>query len=271
MQAITEYFNNMPSLHRALLITLGLTLFWLAEGAAPNIKFTYNKWRHAAINLFFTATTVAVNFALAFLLLWACNYTYTQQIGLFYWLGSAPFWLKSLLCLLMLDFFGAYLIHFIQHKIKVLWRFHVVHHTDVFLDTTSANRHHPGESLFRALFTTLGILICGAPFWIVMLYQSLSVVFTQFNHGNFKLPLAFDKLVSYVLVTPGMHRVHHHNQQPYTDANYGNIFALWDRLFGTYKYLGPQQIVFGVNTHMDAQHHNTIGALLKLPFTNFKK
>jgi sterol desaturase/sphingolipid hydroxylase (fatty acid hydroxylase superfamily) len=229
MQSIINYLNHIPSLHRALLLTAGLTLFWFAEAAAPTINFKYKKWHHALVNLFFTATTIAVNFCLAFLLLWACNYCVAHKLGLYHWLAFLPFWAKGLACLLLLDFFGAYLVHFIQHKIKALWRFHIVHHTDVFLDTTSANRHHPGESVFRALFTTFGILVCGAPFWLVMLYQSLSVVFTQFNHANFRFNGKLDKFLSYLLVTPAMHRVHHHNILPYTDSNYGNIFSVWDR------------------------------------------
>jgi sterol desaturase/sphingolipid hydroxylase (fatty acid hydroxylase superfamily) len=46
-----------------------------------------------------------------------------------------------------------FLIHYIEHKIKWMWKFHMVHHADTHVDTTTANRHHPGESVFRAVFT----------------------------------------------------------------------------------------------------------------------
>jgi sterol desaturase/sphingolipid hydroxylase (fatty acid hydroxylase superfamily) len=49
--------------------------------------------------------------------------------------------------LLLLDLIGAYLVHFVEHKTKFLWRFHLIHHTDTWVDTTSANRHHPGKVL----------------------------------------------------------------------------------------------------------------------------
>jgi sterol desaturase/sphingolipid hydroxylase (fatty acid hydroxylase superfamily) len=65
---------------------------------------------------------------------------------------------------LLLDLIGAYLVHFVEHKTKFLWRFHLIHHTDTWVDTTSANRHHPGESIIRFTFTTLGVLsevLCG--------------------------------------------------------------------------------------------------------------
>jgi sterol desaturase/sphingolipid hydroxylase (fatty acid hydroxylase superfamily) len=86
--------------------------------------------------------------------------------------------------LLLLDLIGAYLVHFVEHKTKFLWRFHLIHHTDTWVDTTSANRHHPGESIIRFTFTTLGVLIVGSPMWMVFLYQTLSVIATQFNHAH---------------------------------------------------------------------------------------
>ena len=122
-----------------------------------------------------------------------------------------------------------------EHKIKVLWRFHLIHHTDAHVDTTTANRHHPGESVIRFVFTTLAVLVVGAPMWMVMLYQSMSVVLSQFNHANIGLPGWLDRGLSWFIVTPDMHHVHHHYIQPYTDSNYGNIFAFWDRLFGTFS------------------------------------
>ncbi|MEY2670534.1 MAG: hypothetical protein RLZZ577_850, partial [Bacteroidota bacterium] len=87
---------------------------------------------------------------------------------------------------------GAYLVHLVEHKVKFLWGFHLIHHTDTWIDTTSANRHHPGESVIRFVFTTLGVVLVGSPMWLVFLYQTLSVVATQFNHANIALPKKVD-------------------------------------------------------------------------------
>jgi sterol desaturase/sphingolipid hydroxylase (fatty acid hydroxylase superfamily) len=59
--------------------------------------------------------------------------------------------------------------------------------------------------------------------WIVMMYQSLSVLLSQFNHANITLPSKVNNILSWLIVTPDMHHVHHHYVQPYTDSNYGNI------------------------------------------------
>jgi sterol desaturase/sphingolipid hydroxylase (fatty acid hydroxylase superfamily) len=130
------------------------------------------------------------------------------------------------------------------------------------VDTTSANRHHPGESIIRFTFTTLGVLIVGSPMWN-FLYQTLSVIATQFNHANIALPKKWDTIMSYLIVSPDMHKVHHHYKLPYTDSNYGNIFSVWDRLFGTFRTLPKEEIVYGIDTHMRIEEHNELKNLLK--------
>ena len=95
-----------------------------------------------------------------------------------------------------------------------------------------------------------------------MLYQSLSVILTQFNHANIRLPKKIDKLLSYLIVSPDMHKIHHHYRLPYTDANYGNIFSVWDRLFGTYMYLDREKIIYGVDVFPDEQKNSNIKELL---------
>ncbi len=266
MEQIIAYFSTIPSAHRALILAGGIAFFWLLESARPMIAFDYRKWQHASINIFFTLTTVVVNFLMAFILLMAADYTVQNDFGILNWLPGMNLWLYTIIGLLLLDLIGAYLAHYVQHKTSLLWRFHLIHHTDTWIDTTSANRHHPGESVIRFIFTALGVLLVGSPMWMVFLYQSLSVVFSQFNHANIALPEKFDKLLSWVIVSPDMHKVHHHYQLPYTDSNYGNIFSVWDRLFGTFKVMRKSDIVYGVDTHMEAAEHNSLRNLLGIPF-----
>lgn len=266
MDAVIAYFETIPSSHRAALLAGGIALFWLIENAFPFVRFRYNKWQHASINIFFTLTTIVINFFLAFILLKAADYGVKNGFGLLQWLPEVNIYAYAVLGLLLLDLIGAYLPHFFEHRIKLLWRFHLIHHTDTWIDTTSANRHHPGESVIRFAFTAFGVLIVGAPMWLVFMYQSLSVVFSQFNHANIKLPKKFDRLLSYCIVSPDMHKIHHHYKLPYTDSNYGNIFSVWDRLFGTFSYLERENIIYGVDTHMLPLENNRLGNLLKIPF-----
>lgn len=271
METLINYFETIPSLHRSLILVGGLTFFWLLEGSLPLINFKYKKWKHAIPNIFFTLTTVIINFGLAFLLLETADWVKANQFGIINWIPNLPLWLYVILGVLLLDFIGAYLAHFVEHKVKPLWMVHLVHHTDHNVDTTTANRHHPLESVIRFAFTLAGVFIIGTPIAIVFLYQSLSLVATQFTHANIKLPNKIDELLSYIIVSPNMHKVHHHYMLPYTDSNYGNIFSIWDRLFGTFMKLDPKLIVYGVDTFPDEEANGKIGTLLKQPFHKYRK
>ncbi|GAB1857698.1 sterol desaturase family protein [Flavobacteriaceae bacterium MHTCC 0001] len=231
----------------------------------------YKKWQHAIPNIFFTFTTILVNLPLAFLLLKSSDWVVANDFGILNWLPELPLWLYVVTGLLLMDFIGAYLPHFIEHKVKPLWMVHLVHHTDHNVDTTTANRHHPLESVIRYVFTLIGVFIIGTPIALVMLYQSLSVVATQFNHANIKLPKTLDDILSYVIVSPDMHKVHHHYRLPYTDSNYGNIFSVWDRLCGTFMKLDTNKIIYGVDVFPDEKKNSHIGALLKQPFQKYEK
>ncbi|MBL19270.1 MAG: sterol desaturase [Flavobacteriaceae bacterium] len=270
MESLVQYFETIPSLHRSIILVWGITFFWLLEGLIPMRSLRYKKWRHAWPNFFFTATSVLVNFFLAFLLLQTADWTQANAYGLLQ-LVAMPFWVYVVLGVLLLDFIGAYLAHLVEHKVKPLWMVHLVHHSDHHVDTTTANRHHPLESLFRFSFTLLAVFILGAPIGVVMIYQSLSVVLSQFNHANINLPTKLDRWLSYVLVTPHMHKVHHHHVLPYTDSNYGNIFAIWDRLLGTYKNLDAERIVYGVDVFPKEDKNSRVGSLLGQPFQPYQK
>ncbi|WP_047416184.1 sterol desaturase family protein [Cellulophaga sp. Hel_I_12] len=270
MEALLNYFETIPSLHRSLILVGGITFFWLLEGALPLFKFSYKKWKHALPNLFFTLTTIIINFALAFLLLKTSDWTVANNFGVIQWV-SLPLWAYILVGVLLMDFIGAYLAHYVEHKIKPLWMIHLVHHTDHHVDTTTANRHHPLESMIRFTFTLMAVLVVGAPIGIVMLYQSLSLISTQFTHANIKLPKKVDAAISWVLVSPDMHKIHHHYVLPYTDSNYGNIFSLWDRLFGTFKKFDRDAIVYGVDTFPDEVENSNLKSLLKQPFHKYRK
>ena len=270
MEWIINYFESIPSAHRSMILVGGITFFWLIEGVLPMYRFQYKKWKHALPNLFFTLTTIIINFSLAFILLRTADWVTANQFGLLNAV-EMPLWLYVILGVMLLDFIGAYMAHWTEHKVKPLWMVHLVHHSDHHVDTTTANRHHPLESVVRLVFTTLGVFLIGAPIGVVMLYQSLSALLSQFNHANIKLSQRLDMLLSYFIVSPNMHKMHHHYVLPYTDSNYGNIFSIWDRLLGTYMYLDPEKIVYGVDVFPDEKENSSVRGLLKQPFQPYRK
>ena len=264
---LSTYFENIPALHRAMILAGGITFFWMLESILPLFRFRYRKWQHALPNLFFTFTTVAVNLVFAFAIVGSADFVSSRQIGLLH-IFDLPPWLFVLSGLMVLDLIGAWLVHLVEHHVKWMWKFHIIHHSDMHVDTTTANRHHPVESVFRAVFTLAAVWVGGTPVYLVMLYQSLSVVLSQFNHANIALPPLLDKWISWVIVSPNMHKVHHHYRQPLTDTNYGNIFSLWDHFFGTFERVESpsEQLNYGIDVMMQPADSQQIGRLLRMPF-----
>jgi sterol desaturase/sphingolipid hydroxylase (fatty acid hydroxylase superfamily) len=246
----------------------GLVFFWILEGFVPLVHFSYSKMRHACPNLFLTFTTLLVNLSFAYVLVRSSEYVSQNRLGLLNALPM-PLWLYTLLGLMIIDLVSSWLIHWIQHRIRWMWRFHVIHHCDSYVDTTTANRHHPIESVFRAFFTVLAVVITGAPVWLLVLYQFLSVLVSQFSHANISLPGRLDDAISWIIVSPNMHKVHHHYMQPLTDTNYGNIFSCWDRLFGTYARISDlNTLKYGIDIYADTDERKKWPALnlLIMPF-----
>ena len=271
MTELINFFSDVPLSFRTLILLGGIVFFWMLEGMIPLYSFRYKKINHALLNLFFTTTTAIIGFGFAFLLLKSTLYVGNEQIG-FIHIFNLPTWANVIISLLLLDLIGAYLVHFIQHKVPWMWKFHLVHHSDMNVDVTTGLRHHPGETVFRIIFTIIGVFVSGASIGMVMLYQSLSVLFAHITHANINIPKKIDSILSYVLVTPNMHKIHHHYEMPLTDSNYGNIFSIWDRLFNTFSFINKQKsVVYGIDTYMDKSETNNLGTLLSIPFKKLKK
>jgi len=269
MEEFLAFFNEPPVTFRAGILIGGLMLFWIIEGTIPLFSNSYQRGRHAGLNIAFTVIAMILGFAMASLILLASDFTVENRFGLLY-LFDLPIWLHAILGVMLLDLIGAYLVHLTEHKVKWMWKFHLIHHSDQHVDVTTGLRHHPGEILFRISFTVLGVLIAGVPMSVVMLYQTFSVLFTHITHANISLPVKVDQLISWVFVSPNMHKVHHHYKQPLTDTNFGNIFSIWDRIFGTYARVEPAKIVYGVDTHMAQNEVESFGNLLRIPFQAYR-
>ena len=271
MTELINFFSDIPLSFRTSILLGGIVFFWILEGMIPLYSFRYKKINHAFLNIFFTTTTAIIGFGFAFLLLKSTLYVGGEQIGIIH-IFNLPIWADVIISLLLLDLIGAYLVHFIQHKVPWMWKFHLVHHSDMNVDVTTGLRHHPGETVFRIIFTFIGVFVSGASIGMVMLYQSLSVLFAHITHANISIPKKIDIILSYVLVTPNMHKIHHHYKMPLTDSNYGNIFSIWDRLFNTFSFINKQKsVVYGIDTYMDKSETNNLGTLLSIPFKKLKK
>ena len=266
---LVNHFQTLEQrpLERMAILVGGLLLFWILEGAIPllGLRFRKTRLRHAGVNFSLTVIHLVIHTFLAILIVLMSDWCRTNQFGIVYWI-NANVLATVFITILVVDFFGGWLVHITEHKWKLLWRFHVVHHADTNVDVTTGLRHHPVESVLRGAFFFIGIVITGAPMYAVMIYQTVLVFFTAFEHANIRLPKWLDTAMGYIFISPNMHKVHHHWKQPYTDSNYGAIFSIWDRLLGTYKNLDPQHLRYGIDKDYPDEKDEHLLLLLKKPF-----
>ncbi|MFZ6014009.1 MAG: sterol desaturase family protein [Bacteroidota bacterium] len=191
------------------------------------------------------------------------------RIGINYLYNWTP-WLEGAMAFLLLDYTN-YLWHFLNHKVPLLWRFHLFHHTDIDLDVTTAVRFHFGELITSVFFRGFTVFIIGAPPSMVLVYEVAFELATQFHHSNLKLPFLIERALNRVIVTPRMHGIHHSIIRREADSNYSVIFSFWDRLHGTVNlHIHQHEITIGVPVYDDPSEL-TIGYLLNLPFTKIRK
>lgn len=266
---IINHFSTLEQrpLERMAILVGGLLLFWIIEGAIPLLPMHYrkNKLQHAGVNFGLTVIHLIIHTLLAIVIIKISDWSGANGFGIINWMHAGVL-ATILLTILIVDFFGGWLVHIIEHKIKFFWRFHVIHHADNNVDVTTGLRHHPVESVVRGIFFFMGILVSGAPMYAVMIYQTILVFFTAFEHANISLPRWLDKAMSYIFISPNMHKVHHHWKQPYTDSNYGAILSIWDRLLGTYQHLDPKDIRYGIDKDYPNEKDEDLLSLLKHPF-----
>jgi sterol desaturase/sphingolipid hydroxylase (fatty acid hydroxylase superfamily) len=270
MYDLLLFFETVPSSTRSIFLVSGLALFLSLEAIIPLFRMEYKKAKHAGINLTFTLITLIINLIGASLIVAAVDFNKTYQFGLLN-MVSMPLWLYIILGLTVLDLIGAWLIHWLEHRVKWMWMFHLIHHTDPNIDVTSGLRHHPGENVLRLIFTILAVLITGASFGLVMLYQTISAFFAALTHANIQFPKILDKPLSWIFVTPHFHKVHHHYVLPQTDSNYGNIFSIWDHVFSTTSHIEMENLEYGIDTHMKPEEHSNIKNLLMVPFQDYRQ
>lgn len=266
---IISYFQTLEQrpVERMVILVSSMLLLWIVEGAIPLLVMRYkkNKIRHAVVNLSFTVIHLIIHTGLAVFIILLSDWCRNNHFGLVYWLNASIAG-TIIISLFVLDFFGGWLVHFTEHKVKFLWRFHIVHHADNNVDVTTGLRHHPVESILRGIFFFMGIFVCGTTVYAVMIYQTVLVIAAHITHANISLPKKLDTIASYFFVSPNMHKVHHHWKQPYTDSNYGAIFSIWDRLFGTFKKLDPSQIRYGLDRYYPNDKDEDFVMLIKKPF-----
>ncbi len=198
----------------------------------------------------------------------AINISVLAENGGWGLLNNIPlvYWLKVIIGVVVLDL-AIYLQHAMFHGLPILWRLHMMHHSDFDFDVTTSVRFHPIEILLSMGIKMIVVFLVGISALGVLIFEVLLNATSLFNHGNVRLTASIDRVLRFFVVTPEMHRVHHSVIIRETNSNFGFNLPWWDRLFGTYKdqpAAGHAEMTIGLSQFRDPKRLNLLW-LLVLP------
>ncbi len=141
--------------------------------------------------------------------------------------------------------FCYYWNHRLGHERNVLWAAHSVHHQSEDYNLSTALRQTSSGFLFGWFFY-LPLAVLGVPLLVFLTVAALNLLYQFWVHTRHVPKLGW---YEWAFVTPSNHRAHHAQNAIYMDRNYGGVFILWDRLFGTFQEeLDEEPVIFGVTT-----------------------
>jgi sterol desaturase/sphingolipid hydroxylase (fatty acid hydroxylase superfamily) len=260
--------QTLADLQPIMVLVLLITMYCI-ESFRPYLAKPAKKKQHDIHNFFLTAINFALNGVIGFAVLYAVVFTADHQLGLLNQFELPEF--AEIIASIMLMDFGSYCIHRLQHRVPFLWRFHRVHHSDTALNTSSSLRFHPIETvLTQGIYTCIAVTLFGVSMTSFVIYGTIALIFVITQHSNVKLPNWIEKYGRYIFSTAGWHKIHHSNEQKFTDSHYGGIFTFWDRIFDTWHTVKPDEIKYGLREFDDAEKQK-VGFLLRSPFIDVTK
>jgi sterol desaturase/sphingolipid hydroxylase (fatty acid hydroxylase superfamily) len=255
--------SSINSIDGNYVIIFLIALFYSLERLLGTpFKFD-RRLNHFFNNFLFMIAFYFANIAFAIVQVGIIEWTSANLVGLFY-LIEIPLWLKVILGVMTLDF-TSYWFHRLAHTSPLFWRLHRVHHSDTSMDTSTFFRGHPLEVLIFGTSSVVASIIFGLDLSVLGVYFLVILPFLIAQHSNIQLPDWTDKVFGKVFITPNIHKVHHDQNQFYTDSNFADIFVFWDKLFGTYKYSSVKSRRYGLK-EFDNNKRQTFWYLMISPF-----
>jgi sterol desaturase/sphingolipid hydroxylase (fatty acid hydroxylase superfamily) len=176
-----------------------------------------------------------------------------------------PAFARVTLAIVLLDY-TLYFWHVLTHRVAFLWRFHEVHHIDREMDATTALRFHFGEVSISVLFRMAQIVTIGPNPMALAAWQLFLFICILFHHSNVRLPLAWERRLARLVITPRLHGIHHSITSAEMNSNWSSGLTIWDWLHGTLRTEVPQDsIVVGVAGHR-GDSDQRLANILALPF-----
>ena len=140
-------------------------------------------------------------------------------------------WLTWVIAFVVIDFAG-YWNHRLSHRVNIFWNQHVIHHSSEDFNLACALRQSISNVVGYTAILLLPAALLGVEYSVIAVLAPLHLFGQFWYHTQHIGKLGF---LEYILVTPSQHRVHHAINEQYIDKNLGQIFSVWDRLFGTFQ------------------------------------
>jgi sterol desaturase/sphingolipid hydroxylase (fatty acid hydroxylase superfamily) len=178
-----------------------------------------------------------------------------------------PAWTRDAAAVLLMDY-TIYLWHVATHRVPLLWRFHLVHHVDLDLDSTTALRFHAADMAISAPYRAAQVALIGVSPRALQIWQGWFFLSILFHHSNLALPEWIERIMARFITTPRMHGIHHSAVRDETDSNWSSGLALWDHLHGTFRFdVRQAEITIGVPAYREPSETG-IAASLAMPFAH---
>ncbi|MDN5289287.1 MAG: Fatty acid hydroxylase superfamily protein [Mucilaginibacter sp.] len=263
--AIQSTISKHQDIVQLAYFALIIVSLWISEALFTN-NVLHSKLKHSRVNLLFIFTALPIQLFMISIVLLISLWDNQHHWGFINYIPfHKNFWVYYISLFILLDL-CEYIYHVIMHKFDFLWKFHLVHHSDLKVDVSTTIREHPGETFIRTCFLMLWVFLLGPVAGVLVLRQTFQTFSNIVAHTEFRLPSRTNKIIGIIFITPNLHHVHHHYQLPFTDRNYGDVLSIWDRLFGTYAELDKSKTIYGVDTHMEPTTNGRFLNILKIPF-----
>ncbi|WP_242140635.1 sterol desaturase family protein [Sphingomonas sp. TREG-RG-20F-R18-01] len=263
--------TGKPKTHQVLLaagaaaVGLAVTAIFVAEKRRPLRSRTQAEPGRSIVNLMLGTMSMAViNLVEKPITQPLARRAETKRQGIAQWLPVSP-WLRDAAAVLMMDY-TIYLWHIATHKVPFLWRFHLVHHVDMDLDTTTALRFHAADMAISAPYRAAQVVLLGVSSRALRVWQAWFFLSVWFHHSNLALPARWEHLLARFVTTPRMHGIHHSAMRAETNSNWSSGLSFWDHLHGTFRLYVPQdEIAIGVPAYRKPSETGLL-ASLAMPF-----
>ncbi len=257
--------RKLPAWLSGSLFVGALGLLWLFERRRPLRNETESKLRRTGRNLA-VAGLAAVSLQLVErpAIQPLTMLVQRRRCGLLKLL-RLPAWLEVTLAVILMDY-TLYIWHVLMHRVPVLWRFHLPHHVDLDLDTSTALRFHGGELAIATGWRALQVTVIGVSPLSLSFWQTFLLLSVVFHHSNVHLPIEIERRLNHVFVTPRMHGIHHSIVEEETNSNWSSGLTVWDWLHGTLRLDVPQdEITIGVPAYRESKDVELV-KVLEMPF-----